>query len=340
MAVRARADPDVRLGGRDGERADAVQRRRIVEPGAAAGQVGEALAGLLAADAGLLVARRRSRPAVSAASRGSTTFSEHRSGSRSMRGPSAAAHGQPEPAQPGSVRLSPISRLPAPDAITCRSGCTRAAFGPSVVEGRAARRESAGETSSTVPVEEPRVSESPRCPPTPIPAGRKLVFVITEDWFFASHFLPMARAARELGLDVAVVTRVREHRAAIEATGARVIPLEAERSSLNPMAAGYAAGQLAAILKAREARHRPLHRAARHPRRRRGGRDGGHPAPDLRADRARLSRRPAETRRGASRDERSAVAGARPRDQARRAICSRIRTIPALLGLDPADARA
>lgn len=83
--------------------------------------------------------------------------------------------------------------------------------------------------------------------------GRKLVFVVTEDWFFASHFLPMARAARELGLDVAVVTRVRSHRDIIEATGARVIPLQAERRSLNPMAAGYAAGQLASILKAEKA---------------------------------------------------------------------------------------
>lgn len=80
-------------------------------------------------------------------------------------------------------------------------------------------------------------------------SGKKLVFVVTEDWFFASHFLPMVRAARELGLEVAVVTRVREHRAAIEAAGARVVPLEAERRSLNPMAAGYAAGRLAAILK-------------------------------------------------------------------------------------------
>ncbi|MBB4040680.1 glycosyltransferase involved in cell wall biosynthesis [Microvirga flocculans] len=83
--------------------------------------------------------------------------------------------------------------------------------------------------------------------------NRKLVFVVTEDWFFASHFLPMARAARELGLAVTVVTRVREHREVIEATGAKVIPLEAERRSLNPMAAGYAAGQLAAILKAEKA---------------------------------------------------------------------------------------
>jgi glycosyltransferase involved in cell wall biosynthesis len=91
--------------------------------------------------------------------------------------------------------------------------------------------------------------------PSPRPdfTGRKLVFVITEDWFFVSHFLPMAEAARELGFDVRVVCRVREHRAAIEATGAKVIPLEAERRSLNPMAAGYAAGQLASILRAEKA---------------------------------------------------------------------------------------
>jgi glycosyltransferase involved in cell wall biosynthesis len=83
--------------------------------------------------------------------------------------------------------------------------------------------------------------------------GRKLVFVITEDWFFASHFLPMARAAHELGLDVAVVCRVRSHREAIEATGAKVIPLEAERRSLNPITAGLKTGDLAAILRSEKA---------------------------------------------------------------------------------------
>jgi glycosyltransferase involved in cell wall biosynthesis len=81
-------------------------------------------------------------------------------------------------------------------------------------------------------------------------AGKKLVFIVTEDWFFASHFLPLVRAAREIGLDAVVVTRVRDHLTPIEETGARVVPLEAERRSLNPMAAGYAAGRLAAILRA------------------------------------------------------------------------------------------
>ena len=48
-------------------------------------------------------------------------------------------------------------------------------------------------------------------------AGKNLVFVVTEDWVFASHFLPMARAALAMGLSVAVVTRVRAHREIIEA---------------------------------------------------------------------------------------------------------------------------
>ncbi len=60
----------------------------------------------------------------------------------------------------------------------------------------------------------------------------KLLFFVTEDWFFVSHFLPMARAARELGFDVVVAARVRNDRARLEAEGIRVIALNAERRSL------------------------------------------------------------------------------------------------------------
>ncbi|MFA6968225.1 glycosyltransferase family 4 protein [Bosea sp. (in: a-proteobacteria)] len=67
-------------------------------------------------------------------------------------------------------------------------------------------------------------------------ARPRLLFVATEDWFFASHFLPMARAARELDFEVAVIARERQHRRVIEATGARLIALEAERRSLDPRA--------------------------------------------------------------------------------------------------------
>src|SRR3954447_9893645 len=60
----------------------------------------------------------------------------------------------------------------------------------------------------------------------------KLLYLITEDWFFVSHFLPMARTARAAGFEVVVATRVRNHAPQIEAEGFRVVPLESERRSL------------------------------------------------------------------------------------------------------------
>src|SRR3954471_2861744 len=65
----------------------------------------------------------------------------------------------------------------------------------------------------------------------------KLLYLVTEDWFFVSHFLPMARTARAAGFEVVVATRVRDHAARIEAEGCRVVPLESERRSLGPFEA-------------------------------------------------------------------------------------------------------
>jgi len=60
----------------------------------------------------------------------------------------------------------------------------------------------------------------------------KILYLVTEDWFFASHFLPMARAAREAGFEVLVAARVRNHAERLAAEGLRVIPLDVERKSL------------------------------------------------------------------------------------------------------------
>jgi glycosyltransferase involved in cell wall biosynthesis len=76
-----------------------------------------------------------------------------------------------------------------------------------------------------------------------------LTFIVTEDWFFASHFLPMARAAIELGFEVSVITRVNAHVAPIEAVGARVIALQSNRKSLNPLTIWRSWRQLSALLK-------------------------------------------------------------------------------------------
>src|SRR5271165_5322767 len=56
----------------------------------------------------------------------------------------------------------------------------------------------------------PLSSPSPSAAPD---AGRrqKLLFLVTEDWYFCSHRLPVARAAREAGFEVVVATRVRAH---------------------------------------------------------------------------------------------------------------------------------
>jgi glycosyltransferase involved in cell wall biosynthesis len=64
---------------------------------------------------------------------------------------------------------------------------------------------------------------------------RKILYFVTEDWFFASHFLPMARAARDAGFEVMVAARVRNHADRLKAEGLRVIPLEIERKSLGAL---------------------------------------------------------------------------------------------------------
>jgi glycosyltransferase involved in cell wall biosynthesis len=64
----------------------------------------------------------------------------------------------------------------------------------------------------------------------------KILYLVTEDWFFASHFLPMARAAREAGLEVVVAARVRNHAGELAGEGLRVIPLDIERKSLGVLA--------------------------------------------------------------------------------------------------------
>ena len=65
----------------------------------------------------------------------------------------------------------------------------------------------------------------------------KLLYLVTEDWFFVSHFLPMARTAKAAGFEVVVATRVRDHAARIAAEGCRVVSLESERRSFGPFEA-------------------------------------------------------------------------------------------------------
>jgi glycosyltransferase involved in cell wall biosynthesis len=70
----------------------------------------------------------------------------------------------------------------------------------------------------------------------PSPAKPRLLYVVTEDWAFLSHRLPMARAAREAGFEVHVAARVSNGAAAIEAERFILHPIPFARGSLSPMA--------------------------------------------------------------------------------------------------------
>ncbi|NKB59072.1 MAG: glycosyltransferase [Alphaproteobacteria bacterium] len=76
--------------------------------------------------------------------------------------------------------------------------------------------------------------------------GVKILYLVSEDWYFCSHRLPIARAARDAGAEVVVATRVRDHSAPIEAEGFRLVPVELSRSGRNPL---HDARTLAALIR-------------------------------------------------------------------------------------------
>ncbi len=75
----------------------------------------------------------------------------------------------------------------------------------------------------------------------------RLLYCVTEDWYFCSHRLALAQAARAAGFEVGVVTRVRRHGDLIRSAGIRLIPFEMSRRALNPLTQAGAVGRLAAI---------------------------------------------------------------------------------------------
>ena len=62
----------------------------------------------------------------------------------------------------------------------------------------------------------------------------RVIYLVTEDWYFISHRLPMARAARDSGFEVHVATRIDRHGAAIEAEGFQLHGVAWRRGSLDP----------------------------------------------------------------------------------------------------------
>jgi glycosyltransferase involved in cell wall biosynthesis len=85
-------------------------------------------------------------------------------------------------------------------------------------------------------------------------ARAKLIYLVTEDWYFWSHRLPMARAAQRAGFDVAVATRVAEHGERIRAEGFALHPLGWRRRDIGPWASLRATAEIYRL----SSRERPL----------------------------------------------------------------------------------
>jgi glycosyltransferase involved in cell wall biosynthesis len=62
----------------------------------------------------------------------------------------------------------------------------------------------------------------------------KLLFLVTEDWYFVSHRLQLARAARDAGAEVAVMAHFTDFQPTLVKEGFKVIPWRLSRGSLNP----------------------------------------------------------------------------------------------------------
>ena len=79
--------------------------------------------------------------------------------------------------------------------------------------------------------------------------AKKILFMFTEDWAFASLFLDRAIAAKNAGYEVAVHVRCSEHRTVIEQAGLQVIPHNISRSGLNPFKELVAVLQLVKVFR-------------------------------------------------------------------------------------------
>jgi glycosyltransferase involved in cell wall biosynthesis len=76
---------------------------------------------------------------------------------------------------------------------------------------------------------------------------KRLLFLVTEDWFFVLHRLPLARAAMRAGYEVIVATRVGACREQIEREGIKLIHMAWKRGSRNPFDGIYSLWKVASI---------------------------------------------------------------------------------------------
>ena len=66
-------------------------------------------------------------------------------------------------------------------------------------------------------------------------ANKKVLFIVSEDWYFLSHRLYLAKTAIENGYQVALLSRISSHREFFESIGLTVFDWSLDRRSSNPI---------------------------------------------------------------------------------------------------------
>ena len=61
-----------------------------------------------------------------------------------------------------------------------------------------------------------------------------LIFLVTEDWYFCLHRLPLAHAAKKAGYRVLIATQINDQDSDIYSEGFEIIPMQWARKSMNP----------------------------------------------------------------------------------------------------------
>lgn len=77
-----------------------------------------------------------------------------------------------------------------------------------------------------------------------------IIYLVSEDWYFWSHRLPVARKARDNGYRVIVATRVSAHGQMIRSEGFELAPISLDRSGFNPTTELKTFGQVLALYRA------------------------------------------------------------------------------------------
>jgi len=62
---------------------------------------------------------------------------------------------------------------------------------------------------------------------------KTIIYLVSEDWYFCSHRLPIARKALAEGFRVVVITKVNKHKKIIESEGFELAPIEIKRGGMN-----------------------------------------------------------------------------------------------------------